>query len=314
MPISNGPEFRGKAVAGAFAFVLLLATHHSAAAAPAATPAPAAPAEIRLWPGVAPGSEGKTSPEVVTNTDGTHRVSSIHKPSIIPYLPSKDATGAAVIVLPGGGHKYLAIDNEGHKVAQWFADHGIAAFVLKYRLAREEGSTYKVEVHALQDAQRALRLVRSRAKTWHLDPQRIGVMGFSAGGALVNLAAARFDAGKADAADPIEHESSRPAFQVLMYAGGAADTEVPKDAPPAFFCAAADDKGPAGGSLSRFAKLREAGVSAELHIFANGGHGFGMKDRPLPVTAWPSRVREWLDDQGFLKTQVAAAAATTNAR
>jgi endo-1,4-beta-xylanase len=270
---------------------------------------PASPSELRLYPGVAPGSEGKTGAEVVTNTDGTHRVSGIHKPSIIPYLPSRDATGAAVVVLPGGGHKYLAIDNEGHKVAQWFADHGVAAFVLKYRLAREEGSTYKVEVHALQDTQRAIRMVRSRAKQWHLDPARIGAMGFSAGGALVNLAGARFDAGKTDAADPIDRESSRPAFQILMYAGGGGgpELEVPKDSPPAFFCAAADDKGPTSAALARFAKLREAGISAELHLFANGGHGFGMKERPLPVTAWPTRVREWLADQGMLAAPVAAA-------
>jgi acetyl esterase/lipase len=291
--------------------VLAMTGVGSGTALAAAPAAPASALELRLYPGVAPGSEGKTGAEIVTNTDGTHRVSGIHKPSIIPYLPTKDVTGAAVVVLPGGGHKYLAIDNEGHKVAQWFADHGIAAFVLKYRLAREEGSTYKVEVHALQDTQRAIRLVRSRAKAWHLDPQRVGAMGFSAGGALVNLAGAHFDPGKPDAADPVERESSRPAFQILMYAGGGGgpELEVPKDSPPAFFCAAADDKGPATAALARFAKLREAGISAELHLFANGGHGFGMKERPLPVTAWPVRVREWLADQGLLAAPVTAAIA-----
>jgi acetyl esterase/lipase len=281
-----------------------------AANARAADPAPQ---EVRLWSGVAPGSEGKTAPEVVNEgADGIHRISGIHKPSLTVYLPAKDtATGAAVVIMPGGGHKYLAIDNEGHAVARWLSQHGVAGFVLKYRLAREPGSTYKVDVHALADAQRALRVVRSRAKTWSIDPARVGVMGFSAGGELAGLAGARFDAGKADAKDPIERESSRPAFQVLMYPGGAGpEGELPKDAPPAFFCTASDDKNPTKNALALFQRLRDAGVSAELHIYGKGGHGFGMKDRPLPITAWPTRLREWLDDQGLLKPAASMPATT----
>src|SRR5262249_17539223 len=138
----------------------------------------AEPEEILLWPNGAPGSEGQTAPEKITETGGVRRVSSIHRPSITAHLPSKEtATGAAVIVLPVGGHQYLAIDNEGHAVAQWLADRGVAAFVLKYRLAREPGSSYKVDVHSLQDCQRAIRLVRSRANEWKLDPHRIGIIG-----------------------------------------------------------------------------------------------------------------------------------------
>ena len=148
-----------------------------------------------LWPAGAPGSEGKTAPEVVVESDGVRRVSSIHNPSLTVHLPPrKKATGAAVIILPGGGHRYLAIDNEGHRVAAWLNAHGVAGFVLKYRLAREPGSTYRVAEHALHDAQRALRLVRSRARQWGVDPARVGILGFSAGGELASYAASRFDA------------------------------------------------------------------------------------------------------------------------
>lgn len=261
------------------------------------------PEEVRLWPGGAPGSEGKTAPEtLVPSTDGLTRVASIHNPSITVHLPSREtATGAAVIVMPGGGHRHLSIDNEGHSVAQWFSERGIAGFVLKYRLAREEGSTYRVEEHALQDAQRAIRLVRSRAREWSLDPERVGVLGFSAGGQLAVYAANRFDAGRPDSNDPVERQSSRPAFQGLIYSGSVdASTEVRADAPPAFFCVALDDKAPARTAVDLFQRFRDAGVSAELHVYARGGHGFGMRSRPLPITRWPVRFHEWMADQGFV--------------
>ena len=278
-----------------------------ASAASAATKGKGAAKEevVPLWPQGAPGSEGKTAPEVVVETDGVRRIHSIHNPSLTVYLPKralgKKITGAGVIIMPGGGHRYLAIDNEGHRVAAWLAAQGVAGFVLKYRLAREEGSTYKVAEHALADAQRAMRVVRSRSKDWRLDPARVGILGFSAGGQLAGFAGARFDAGKPDAPDVIERESSRPAFQALLYPGAAAaDLVIPKDAPPAFLLTAADDKGPTGNAIGFFQKLREAGIAAELHVYARGGHGFGMKDRPMAVSAWMVRFREWMDDQGFL--------------
>ena len=259
--------------------------------------------EIRLWPNGAPGSEGKSGPEtLVPNADGLRRVASVHHPSITVYLPSKEtATGAGVIVMPGGGHRYVTIENEGTAVAQWLSERGIAGFVLKYRLAREEGSTYTVEQHAVADAQRAIRLVRHRARDWKVDPDRVGVMGFSAGGQLAFHAATRFDAGNPEATDAIERESSRPAFQALIYTGSIdASTEVRADMPPAFLVVALDDKTPARTSVELAQKLQAAGASAELHMYAAGGHGFGMKNRPLPITAWPSRFREWMADRGFL--------------
>ena len=276
----------------------------SAAVVLAATP----PEEIRLWPGGAPGSEGKTAPEAVNTTDGIRRISSIHNPSITAYLPAADsATGAAVIILPGGGHRYLSIDTEGHWVAKWLSDRGIAAFVLKYRLAREEGSTYRVEVHALQDVQRAMRLVRSRSGQWNLSRDRVGVLGFSAGGDVAARAAMSFDAGKPDASDEVERQSSRPDFQALIYPGSSgADATPPKDAPPAFLCVAFDDRGPAATALSLTQKFRDAGINAELHIYSRGGHGFGMRDRPLPITSWAVRFQEWMGDHGFLAPSTAA--------
>jgi acetyl esterase/lipase len=262
----------------------------------------AEPQEILLWPSGAPGSEGQTAPEKVTETGGVRRVSSIHRPSITAHLPSKEtATGAAVIVLPGGGHQYLSIDNEGHAVAKWLADHGVAAFVLKYRLAREPGSPYKVDVHALQDCQRAIRLVRSRAKDWNLDLQRIGIIGFSAGGEVATYAATRFDAGDSTANDPIDRESCRPDFQALIYAGiGKIGDELPKDTPPAFVVVAFDDKPKVGIDVNLFQKLRAAGIPAELHVYNQGGHGFGMRDRPIPITNWPKVFYDWMGDRGLL--------------
>jgi len=271
----------------------------------ASTAVPAAPGgeEIPLWPSGAPGSEGRSGPErIVPSTDGVRRISGIHAPSITAHLPpGEEATGAAVIVLPGGGHRYLSIDNEGHAVARWLAERGVAGFVLKYRLAREEGSAYSVEGHAVPDVRRAIRLVRSRAKEWGLDPARVGVLGFSAGGQLALHAATRFDAGREDADDPVERESSRPAFQGLLYSGSAgADMEVPRDAPPAFLCVALDDQRPAGTAVEVFQRLRDRGIAAELHVYARGGHGFGMRDRPFPISAWPLRFHEWMADQGLL--------------
>ncbi len=262
-----------------------------------------APQQIPLWPNGAPGSEGQTAPEVVTETDGVRRVSSIHNPSITVHLPDKEkANGAAVIILPGGGHKYLSIENEGNVFAKWLAERGIAGIVLKYRLAKEEGSPYKVDVHALADAQRAVRLVHSRAKEWNIDPARVGILGFSAGGEVANYASSRFDSGHADASDAADRETCRPAFQALIYAGTAKGEERPKDTPPTFICLAYDDKPKLAIAADELQKLRNAGVSTELHIYAKGGHGFGMRERPLPITSWPFRFYDWLADQGFLKS------------
>ena len=270
-----------------------------------AVPAASEPTEIPLWPNGAPGSEGKNDKEVVTQgTNGEHSVSRVHNPSITPYLPPKDkATGAAVIVIPGGGHRVLAIDHEGYNVAQWLSERGIAAFVLKYRLARETNSTYQVEVHALADTQRAIRLVRSRAQAWGLDPARVGVMGFSAGGELAALASMRFDNGLAGATDAVDRQNSKPAFQALIYPGSSRKIEPTKDSPPAFLACAYNDRPDIAEGLAEvYLRFKRAGVPAELHIYGSGGHGFGVRaSNRKPVATWLARFEDWLGDNGFLQ-------------
>jgi acetyl esterase/lipase len=263
-----------------------------------------APPVVRLWPGEAPGSEGKTSPEKVRLTDeGEHVVSSVHQPSLTVYLPAGDkATGAAVVIIPGGGHRELWMDHEGYNIGRWLADHGIAGFVAKYRLAREEGSTYKVDVESLADAQRAIQLVRSRAAEWGVDPARVGVIGFSAGGELAALTGMRFLAPKTGAADPVEKHGSKPAFQALVYPGNTAAVFPTKDSPPAFLlCGYGDRKDVAEGIARVYLKFKEVDVPAELHVYTGAGHGFGVRARNVsPSSKWPERFREWLDDRGFL--------------
>lgn len=269
------------------------------------TPGAAAePPVIPIWPGTAPGSEGKDAAEQVriTNT-GDHVVSSVHHPSLTVYLPRSDqATGAGVVICPGGGHRELWMDHEGYRVGQWLAEHGIAGFVLKYRLAREAGSTYRVEVESLADLQRSLRLVRTRAAEWGVDPARIGVIGFSAGGELAALGSMRYASGDSGAADPVQRQDSKPAFQALIYPGNSGSINPAKDAPPAFLACGYDDRHDISDGLARvYLRFKEAGVPAELHIYTGIGHGFGLHPGALsPVGEWPDRFREWLAGSGFL--------------
>ena len=243
-------------------------------------------------------SAGKIPEEVVrVNENGEHIVSGIHHPSITAYLPAKDkSTGAAIVIAPGGGHRELWMDHEGYNVARWLSDHGVAAFVLKYRLAREPGSTYTVEGSALPDIKRAIRLVRSRALLWGLDAERIGVMGFSAGGELAALAATRVDAGTGVATDPVEHESSKPAFQALIYPAIPHDMNLSKETPPTFLVCGEDDRQDiAQGLPELYLALKRAFVSTELHVYAGVGHGFGVREsNGPPVSGWTQLFLEWL--------------------
>lgn len=260
--------------------------------------------EIPLWPNGAPGSEGKTGNEKLRIVGEDHVISNIHHPSITPYLAARrKTTGAAVIIAPGGGHRELWITHEGYNPAKWFSDKGITAFVLKYRLAKDTLSTYSIDKDELADIQRAIRLVRSRAKEWGIDTARIGVMGFSAGGEVAGLSAMRFDYGKEEATDPVDRQSSRPAFQALIYPGGSSRFEVVKNSPPLFLVGGYKDRSDiAEGIALVYLKYKQAGVSAELHIYANAGHGFGMRSTNKgAVAGWPERFTEWLYDMGFLK-------------
>jgi endo-1,4-beta-xylanase len=269
----------------------------------------ATPAEIRLWPNGAPGSEGKTAAEVVEPPNKDHgylKVTGVHQPSLTVFLPpAGKASGAAMIIAPGGGHAFLNFDQEGTYVAEYLNSIGVAGFVLKYRLAREPGSTYKVEDHALADAQRAIRLLRARAAEWGLNPARIGIMGFSAGGEVAALAATRFDAGKPDAPDPIDRPSSRPDFDALIYPGIRANTyTIPKDMPVTFMLCADNDRGPSTALSVLYPMLKAAGIQTEVHIYATGGHGFGINPNtknPSPAaTSWQLRLGDWLKQIGML--------------
>jgi len=259
---------------------------------------------IPVWPNGAPGSEGRTGDETVRVTDaGEHVVSNVHRPSLTVYLPEASRkTGAAVLVLPGGGHRELWMDHEGYAVAQWLSDHGVAAVVLKYRLARAEGSTYTVEKDALADAQRALQIIRSRAREWNLDPAKVGVMGFSAGGQLAALTAMHGRPGDDKSTDPVSRESSVPAFQALIYPGGTSGILPANGAPPAFLvCGENDRPDISRGIADVYGRFREAGVSAELHIYAGAGHGFGQRaTNPAAVGQWLARFNDWLETQNML--------------
>ena len=270
----------------------------------------AAPSEIRLWPNGAPGSEGKTATEVAEPPNQAHgylKVTGVHQPSLTVFLPPADkASGAAMIIAPGGAHTFLNFDQEGTYVAEYLNSIGVAGFVLKYRLAREPGSTYKVEEHALADAQRAIRLLRARAAEFNLNPARIGIMGFSAGGEVAALAATRFDAGKPDATDPVDRQSSRPDFDALIYPGIRADTyTIPKDMPLTFLLCADNDRGPSTALAALYPMLKAAGIQTEVHVYATGGHGFGINPNtrnPSPAaTSWQLRLGDWLKQIGMLK-------------
>ena len=258
--------------------------------------------EILLWPNGAPGSEGKTGNEKIRLYNGEQIFSNIHRPSITVYLPAKEkATGAAVVVIPGGGHREIWMTHEGYNVGKWLSEKGIAAFVLKYRLAKDTNSTYTIDKDELADVQRAIRFVRSHAKEWGVDTARIGVMGFSAGGELAALAAMRFDYGVSNAVDPINRESSRPAFQALIYPGNPQRFEVALNAPPVFLVAGNNDD-LATGAAEVYLKYKKANVPAELHIYSNAGHGFGIRDSNTGAAAgWIDRFYEWLVDRKFVK-------------
>ena len=276
------------------AFSFFAAASLLAAPEPFVTTAPM----IRIWPGVAPGSEGKTAPERWVEggrPDAFHRVTDIHVPSLTIYLPSKDkTTGTAVIIAPGGAHRYLVVDLEGELVAKKLNELGVAAFVLRSRLARAEGSTYKVEVESLADMQQAIRIVRERAKEWGVNPARVGVMGFSAGGHLAALAENKFDA------------ATRPDFAVLGYpAYVGASTTIAKDAPPTFMFIN-DDDGLATGAGEYYLALRKTTIPTEFHVFRRGGHGIGATGRApgfekLGYSKWPELIGIWLGDLGLLR-------------
>ena len=251
---------------------------------------------IPLWPRGAPGFENRRNePEEAKD----YWVKNIHNPSVTVYLPSKEkATGAAVVIFPGGGHRLLVYNAEGRDPALFLNSIGVAAIVLKYRLFRED-SIYSLDKEVRQDAYRAIRLVRSRAAEWNIDTARVGILGFSAGGEVAALVAYTPGRGNPNAPDPIDRLSGHPDFQLLVYPGplGVPDV-VPADAPRTFLLAANDDECCSVPVIRLLEKYRAAKVPVEAHILSGGSHGFNMGYRSnlKAVKAWPQRMADWLAD------------------
>jgi gluconolactonase len=273
------------------------------------------PIVVDLWPGAAPGEKGDVGEEKTTLSKSSGAVTSVtnvSKPTLTVFKPAKDkATGAAMVIAPGGGYNNLAWEHEGTQVGEWLQSIGVTGVLLKYRVPRRGDQPKDAPPSgALQDAQRAISTTRAHAKEWGIDPRRIGMLGFSAGGHLTAWTATNFDKRAYAAVDDQDQTSCRPDFAVLIYPGGLVDRQkkeqlspeirISKETPPCFFALAYNDAGPLDGSLKMIAALKQAGVKAELHVYSEGGHGFGMRAGDKPHATWPKRCEEWLRAEKFL--------------
>ena len=257
---------------------------------------------IPLWENGPPGFENRSrEPEQAKD----YWVKNVHNPSLTVFLPpAGKANGTAIVVCPGGGHRLLVYTAEGVEPAQFLGKLGITVFVLKYRLAREENSPYSIDIHPREDAFRAMRLVRSRYKEWSLDTNRIGILGFSAGGEVVAAVAYEPARWNTAAKDPVDRLNGKPDFQLLIYPGPLGIPEkIPADAPPAFLLAANDDPCCAVTTANLLMRYREAKRPVEAHLYTKGNHGFNMGNRSKlqSIKSWPQRMADWLADNGYLE-------------
>lgn len=293
-------------------FLLLAATGFFCnlfAQQPAWQPAPGH-ITVAIWPHGAPGAKPNPRPEVNTTTAKDPlvagrpliRLGNVSTPTLTLYTPKGKNTGAAVVVFPGGAYQILAIDIEGTEVCDWLNSIGINCLLLKYRVP--DSGPYPKSAAALQDAQRALGIVRSHAGEWHIDPQRVGVLGFSAGGHLAAAISTHYDQRLYTPIDAADQLSCRPDFAVVIYPGYLALAEqnfapnpgihVTDKTPPTFLLQAEDDPVHVENSIVYFLALKNAKVPAELHVYAQGGHGYGLRRTALPITNWPQSVEVWL--------------------
>lgn len=271
--------------------------------------------ELKLWPAGAPGETGAVGPErAMPPQEGQRqvvRLTDIAEPTITLYkAPAANASGTAVVICPGGGYNILAWDLEGTEVAEWLNSIGVTAVLLKYRVPRRDKDTpYKAP---LQDAQRAMRLVRRHAAEWGIDAGRVGMLGFSAGGNLTVLTGTHWDTNAYAKVDEADDLSSRPDFLLPIYPAylGHEETEperlrpeirINKETPPMFLVVAWDDKLRAVETAAAFIALKKAGTPAELHIFSRGGHGYGLRPSEDPVSGWPKLAEQWLRVNGLLR-------------
>jgi acetyl esterase/lipase len=265
---------------------------------------------IPIWPNGAPGAAPNPGPEIDTTTAKDNlvagkpviRLGDVSTPTLTLYTPKGTNTGAAVVVFPGGGYRILAIDLEGTEVCDWLNSVGITCVLLKYRVP--DSGPYPKSSAALQDAQRAVGIVRSHATEWHIDPNRIGVLGFSAGAHLAAALSTHFDQRLYDPTDAADQLSCRPDFAIIIYPGYLALTEqnfapnpeihVTDKTPQSFIVQAEDDPVHVENAIVYFLALKNAKVPAELHVYAQGGHGYGLRRTELRVTTWPQTLEIWL--------------------
>jgi acetyl esterase/lipase len=279
--------------------------------------------QVPIWPGVVPDAKPVDGPEVagtVVDAAGKKKlvagkpwiyVDRVSKPTMTVYSPTVKNTGAAVVVFPGGGYNVLAIDLEGTEACDWLTSKGITCVLLKYRVPCAKVGPYRDCPTALEDAQRAVGLVRFQAARWHIDPRKIGVLGFSAGGHLAAALSTHFEKRLYPPVDAADKESCRPDFAAALYPGHLAvpeenfalnpDIRVTSQTPPTFLLQAEDDPvDPVENSLVYYSALRKAGVPAELHLYVKGGHAFGLRPTQSPITGWPKLVETWLRAIGIL--------------
>jgi acetyl esterase/lipase len=264
------------------------------------------PTTLDVWPGSVPGETGGIGDEKVQESKPgekpVKRLTNVTKPTITVFRPAKENdTGASVLICPGGGYNILAWDLEGEEVATWLNSIGVTGIVLKYRVPRRKDQP--PHQAPLQDAQRALSLVRSKADAWGLDPKRIGILGFSAGGNLSALAATNSDKRGYETIDDVDRVSCRPDFTILIYPAYlvqknqldlAPEVRVTSETPPTFLAHAGDDGIGPENSIALYLALKKAKIPAELHVFNSGGHGFGLRPSEHPCSHWPQRCEEWL--------------------
>lgn len=265
---------------------------------------------LNLWPHGAPDATPAAGPEknVTTAQEGLTggkpvvRLTNVSVPTITLYQPKGKSTGAAVVVFPGGGYQILAMDLEGTEVCRWLNSIGVTCVLVKYRVPNS--GPYPKSAQALEDAQRAVGMVRARAAEWHIDPHRVGVLGFSAGGYLVAALSTHYDQRLYSAVDADDRQSCRPDFAVAIYPAYLTDPDgsltltsnipVTSDTPATFVLQTEDDPYHAESSIAYFVALKKASVPAELHLYAHGGHGYGRRRTALPVTRWPELLEKWL--------------------
>ena len=274
--------------------------------------------QVPIWPGAVPDAQPVPGPEaVLSNTDWVVAgkpfvfVVNVSQPTMSVYSPKGTNTGVAVVVFPGGGYNALAMDLEGTEICDWLTSRGITAVLLKYRVpTKPKVGPYSESPQALEDAQRTLGLVRSRAAEWHIDPHKIGVIGFSAGGHMVAAISTHFDKRSYLAVDAADKESCRPDFAIACYPGHLwnedkglvlnPNVSVTSDTPPTFLLQAEDDHvDNVNHSLVYYIALKNAGVPVEMHMYAQGGHAFGLRRTKFPITEWPWLVETWLGTIGM---------------